>query len=588
MKAFRQSGRRVAALLVFAPLLFACRRGERHRYESWGEIDPNFLPLRVAQTRGIPADSVRAIITQRLDSGPMAPLGKHTWTHVKALYQEYGDNALWLDSTGLRKGRTAALLDAVASADSDALQLSGYPLGALGRALAVVRGEPHPTAQQLADADVLLTATYAAYGEDMVRGQLTPSSQSQDWHINPEDEDVDSALAGVLRTQNMSKAIAEMRPPDPQYDSLMAALQQYRGIVANGGWPSVPTGKALTPGDAAPASRLAALRGRLAAEGLLPAAARRGVTGDDGRTVYDSALAGAVAHYQALHAIGVDSVLGPETVSSLNLSAEYRTGQIAGNLERFRWLPRHLGSRYIVVNVPAFRLTAYDSGQASLTMKVIVGAEYNNRNTPVFSDSMKYVVFRPYWLVPDGIADKEIWPKAQQDPDYLSRNHYETYTEDGKTRVRQTPGDWNSLGLVKFLFPNDYAIYLHDTPEDQLFSKDVRAFSHGCIRLEHPAELAQWVLGWPMDRVQSAMHDGPDDQRIELPQRIPVYILYFTTYIENGELYFGNDLYGHDGKLVQAVRGGALPSPEALAAERALREIAHQLGGPRVVAEAGW
>jgi murein L,D-transpeptidase YcbB/YkuD len=173
-------------------------------------------------------------------------------------------------------------------------------------------------------------------------------------------------------------------------------------------------------------------------------------------------------------------------------------------------------------------------------------------------------------VTPD-IAAKEIFPKG---PAYLARENMETYQENGQTRVRQRPGPKNALGYVKFLFPNDFNIYLHDTPNHELFNKDVRAFSHGCIRLEKPAELAQWVLGWPPDKVQQEMHNPPDNKSVKVPRKIPVYITYFTTYINNGQLSFGNDLYNRDDKLVPVVMAGALPSKEIVDAIQALRRIA--------------
>ena len=247
-------------------------------------------------------------------------------------------------------------------------------------------------------------------------------------------------------------------------------------------------------------------------------------------------------------------------------------GQIAANLERFRWLPRSLGERYILVNVPAFELTAYDSGKAALQMKVIVGKDYQGKATPVFSDSMEYVVFRPYWIVTDSIAAKEIYPKAEADPGYLERNNYEIVSIEHRQRVRQKPGDKNSLGLVKFIFPNDFNIYLHDTPQGELFEKDVRAFSHGCIRLQHPDQLAQFVLGWPMDSVHHEMEQGRDDHRVNLKRKIPVYIVYFTTYLRDGELYFGNDLYGRDEKLVQSIASAAQSDSASAKAVETLRK----------------
>ncbi|MFL5582022.1 MAG: L,D-transpeptidase family protein [Gemmatimonadaceae bacterium] len=257
----------------------------------------------------------------------------------------------------------------------------------------------------------------------------------------------------------------------------------------------------------------------------------------------------------------------------MNVPAEYRLGQVAASLERHRWMPRSLGERYIYVNVPAFRLRAVDTTGQPLEMKVIVGAEYEGRTTPVFADSMETVVFRPYWNVTPTIQRNEIGPAAARDPGYLERNDMEYFRDGPDTRIRQRPGPKNSLGLVKFLFPNSYNIYLHDTPARLLFLKDMRAFSHGCIRLEKPAELAQWALGWDADRVEAAMEDGPNDRAVRLPKKIPVYITYFTAYTRDGQLYFGNDLYSRDEKLVAAMSEGARTEPATRRAVEELRQL---------------
>jgi murein L,D-transpeptidase YcbB/YkuD len=442
-----------------------------------------------------------------------------------------------------------------------------YPVGALAQSMSTVTQAKTPTAEQLADADLILTASFAALGEDYLTGQVDPKSVAQNWHIDPQDEQVDLALARAMRISALDKAIASMRPQDSEYSGLRKALDQFQQIVIKGGWKGVPEGESVKPGAPMSAARITALRQRLAAEGF----AAQGDT--SGSTTYSAALAGAVANFQAHHGIVVDSMLGKETVDALNQSAPYRAAQIAANLERLRWLPRNFGSRFIYVNVPAFRLEAYDKGNKTLDMKVIVGEDYEDKATPVFSDVMETVVFRPYWNVTPDIAAKEIFPKINANPGYLASNNYELYQEGGETRVRQRPGDKNSLGLVKFLFPNDFNIYLHDTPNDELFEKDVRAFSHGCIRVEKPAELAQWVLGWDAGRVDAAMH-GSDNNGVKVPQKIPVYIVYGTAYIRDNQLYFGNDLYGRDDKLVARVMRGALPTTEMVEAVQALRRIA--------------
>jgi murein L,D-transpeptidase YcbB/YkuD len=448
-----------------------------------------------------------------------------------------------------------------------------------------VRRTSQPTAEQLADADVLLTATYAALGENLLVGQVDPKSIGQSWHIDPQDENVDSALVRTLGQMPLDRAINAMRPQDEDYAGLQKELARFRDVVAKGGWARVPAGKALKRGDSDSPQRLAALRARLAGEGIAvdaaptaqPAAGAS--TGAASRAAppnetFDASLAAAVAQFQAHHGIAVDSSLGTETLNALNVPAAYRLGQIAANLERHRWMPRSLGSRYIFVNVPAFHLEAYDKGQKALEMKVIVGQEYEDKATPVFSDSMETVVFRPYWNITPDIQAKEIQPKIAADPGYLDRENLEYYKDGGVTRIRQKPGPKNSLGFVKFLFPNDFNIYLHDTPQRELFGKDVRAFSHGCIRVEKPTELAQWVLGWDAARVQQAMEQGADNTPVKLPRKIPVYITYGTAYMRDGQLFFGNDLYHRDDQLVKTVAAGALPSPRAVQALQALKRIA--------------
>ncbi|MFL5529995.1 MAG: murein L,D-transpeptidase, partial [Gemmatimonadaceae bacterium] len=351
--------------------------------------------------------------------------------------------------------------------------------------------------------------------------------------------------------------------------------------VARGGWqPVAAVDDNLKPGANAKLATLTALRNRLAAEGIkvsdsvatgATASSPQATTASSAGT-YDRNLAGAVAEFQQRHGINVDSSLGKETVDAMNVPATYRLGEIAANMERYRWLPRNFGARYVFVNVPAFKLEAYDSGQKVLEMKVIVGEEYQDKATPVFADSMETVVFRPYWNVPPSIAAKEIFPKGGA---YMARENMETYREGGQVMVRQRPGPKNALGYVKFLFPNDFNIYLHDTPNHELFEKDIRAFSHGCIRVEKPTELAEWALGWPADRVEDAMRNGSNNHAVRVPHKIPVYITYFTAYTNNGQLYFGNDLYGRDDKLVTAFMPGALPSREVVNAVQALRRIAN-------------
>jgi len=558
------------ALLTAALLVSACSKSDKSGAGSKPESEAPWAPAKLTAVNGVPAPEIEAALKKRLAGAPPNKITDDQWGHAKRLYKVYGGNALWLAPDGLHSDRAYALANAVLQAEQDGMRMDDYPIGAIAQAMAPIGEGVKESADQLADADLLMTATFAALAEDYLTGQVDPKSVAQNWHIDVDEENVDSALVRAIRTPALEKALTTMRPSGEDYAGLRKSLDRYQQIVVKGGWPAVPSGEAVKPGERMPAARLAALRQRLAVEGYVAAPPAQANTASSGNT-YDPALAGAVAQFQAHHAIAVDSMLGKETLDALNQSAAYRAAQIAANLERLRWLPRSFGSRYIYVNVPAFRLEAYDKGEKVLDMKVIVGQDYEDKATPVFSDMMETVVFRPYWNVTPDIAAKEIFPKMSDA--YLTANNYELYQENGQTRVRQKPGEKNSLGLVKFLFPNDFNIYLHDTPNHELFNKDVRAFSHGCIRVEKPAELAQWVLGWDASKVDAAMH-GTDNNAVKVPQKIPVFITYGTAYISDNQLYFGNDLYDRDDKLVAQVLRGALPAKETVAAVQALRRIA--------------
>jgi len=365
------------------------------------------------------------------------------------------------------------------------LRVDAYGLESLAAALERARAQP--TAAALAEADVRLTAAFVAYGTDLLTGQVDPTTMTTAWHIDPQRSDVSSLLAAALAQPDLPAALAALRPQDASYNALMSSLAEYRRIAERGGWPVVPGHGTVRPGDTVTAAFAGALLGRLVVEGYLgaattlrPAAKRNGSiqpdadastgtntgtnTGINTPVLYDSVLSSAVHAYQRRHTLAADAIIGPATRRSMNRSASDRLRQIAANLERHRWMPHQRGDRYVIVNVPAFTLRAFDAGREVLSMNVVVGAEYQGRSTPVFSDSMAYVVFRPYWNVPAGIAARELWPKQRADASYFSRNGYETVRARWGSYVRQTPGGENALGLVKFIFPNDAGSGTHRAP----------------------------------------------------------------------------------------------------------------------------
>jgi L,D-transpeptidase YcbB len=561
--------------MVLALAAAACRNNDAATREAHlGDVAETWRPGELTKVRNVSIATLQQAIQERVTNGQRPKgLDEGDWARVVLLYEHYQNQPLWLEEDADSR-RAEELVTALSTVHEHGLPSDAYPLQQLRDALAPIDKNRRPTPEQLAEADVLLTSIYVALGEDLLIGQIDPREVSPDWRIRLQASDVDSLLARTLRGEPLAKAIELMRPQDEQYDALREQVQRYREIAANGGWPEVPKGPTLRPGDTARVERLNALRARLAVEDYIDDGT---IAADsNGLAVYEGELAGAVATFQRRHGIVVDSILGAGTLTSLNLSAEYRTGQIMANLERYRWMPRSLGDRYIYVNVPAFQLDAYENGRSVLSMRVIVGQQYADQATPAFSDSMTYVEFAPYWNVPETIAEEELWPEINADPSYLERHDYELVNDRGGTRIRQRPGAKNALGRVKFIFPNENDIYLHDTPARNLFQRDVRAFSHGCIRVEKPKELAEYVLannpGWNEDRIESAMNG--QTRQVVLKEKIPVYIVYFTAYVRDGTLWFANDLYERDSRLVRLVERSALPSPRDVALLEELRKLA--------------
>jgi len=510
--------RRLALFLAVVAGIASCKQQQQQHDKS------KYVPQDVHEVLGVQAADIQTAIRVRVDSGK-APswVSAYRWKLVQKLYASYNGAPLWIEPDGVRD-RATALLAALDSAPTHALRTDAYPLDSIRRVVSSRKIDSGAKATDIANADVLLTAAYVGYASDMLTGQINPQAISQSWYIPARRSAVDSALIHTLQDSSIADGLAHMAPQDSEYTVLRREYAKYRAIAALGGWDSVATG--VSRGE---------LSGRLMIEGYeVPA---------------DDSVMTALKVWQEHHELDADGKLGKMTFAALNVSAAERAAQVASNMERHRWLPRALGQKYIYVNVPSFRLDAFDSGQRVLSMKVVVGADYDGKTTPVFADSMRWVVFRPYWRPTERIMKTEIFPKIKADPTYLDRNDMEIVRDGKKRVVRQRPGDHNSLGLVKFLFPNDYDIYLHDTNEKSFFAKSARAASHGCIRLEHPDQLAEYVLGWSADSVKYAMQSGKNDVTVSLARKLPVYIVYFTAYERDGQLHFADDVYRRDDSL---------------------------------------
>ncbi|MGC1783004.1 MAG: L,D-transpeptidase family protein [Acidobacteriaceae bacterium] len=383
----------------------------------------------------------------------------------------------------------------------------------------------------------------------------------------------------VIHAANVQAVLDAAEPPYAGYKRTEIALQRYLKMAANGNGPSVPeVQKSIAPGESYGGT--AQLAERLKLLGDLP----QSVVADAKSDAYTGALVDAVKLFQSRHGLTPDGRLSKETIRQLNVPLSSRVMQLQDALERWRWLPPSFPQPPVVVNVPEFVLRVFSSDQkVALRMNVVVGKALRHQ-TPVFAKDMRYIVFRPYWNVPSSILRSEIIPSVAKNRNYIANKNFEvtdysgTIVTDGpisdavlaqlragKLTVRQKPGPNNSLGLVKFMFPNEHSVYMHSTPAAQLFSQSRRDFSHGCIRVQEPAQLAAYLLRnqppWTLEKVRAAMQSGPNNQQVNLAKPVPVLILYVTSVVEeDGSVHFFDDIYGHD-KELQAVLAKGQPYP---------------------------
>ncbi|SNR57488.1 L,D-transpeptidase family protein [Hymenobacter mucosus] len=437
--------------------------------------------------------------------------------------------------------------------------------------------------------DVALSGTYFNYASDFYRGTVDPRSvKSIDWNVKRNKIKLHKALMTILKERESTYGYYDFEPLHPEYDRLKQALADYRILQRNGGWPVLPAGTRLVPGASSPV--VAILRTRLlgasASAPATPAATETPVqpvankpgqpsTATAVTPKYDAELVAAVKAFQQENGLKADGIVAGETLRLLNVSVSQRIDQIILNMERWRWIPKKFEPNYLLVNIPDYTLHVMEDNKEAFNMRVIVGKALNA--TPVFSDKMEFVVLAPYWNVPFSIIDKELRPKLAADPQgTLDRLDMEVVKGWGakatpidpstvdwanltnktwKYTLRRRPGPKNDLGDVKFIFPNSNDIYLHDTPHDELFSQNKRGFSHGCVRVAEPIKLAEYLLrdkpGWDRTAILDTI-SGRREKYITLPEKLPVYLVYFTTWVdESGKLHFRDDIYGHDKALAK-------------------------------------
>ena len=420
--------------------------------------------------------------------------------------------------------------------------------------------------------DLAMTICAMRFMSDLHIGRVNPQNFKFGLEMGAKEYDLADSLRGkIVDASDVPEAIVSVEPPYDGYRRLEAALPDYIKLAAQGDTARVPIPeKSVHPGK--PYAGIPQLVARLHQLGDLPA----GENPPTDSTMYSGAVVDGVKHFQQRHGLATDGVLGTGTVAELNKPLGYRLQQLNMALERYRWIPRKFPEPPIVVNIPEFKLRTLRKQPAPfLTMNVVVGRAYRTQ-TPVFADLMRYVIFRPYWNVPTAIQRGELIPKIKRNPDYLAQNNYEItdgggvvtdgeVTSDdlmalrsGAYAIRQKPGSKNALGLVKFIFPNNYNVYLHSTPQQQLFSRARRDFSHGCIRVEDPLALAAWVLrdkpGWDIEKIRATMNGTVNNVQVNLDQPIPVLILYSTAVVDpDNEVRFFDDIYGYDTTLQKAL-----------------------------------
>ncbi len=476
---------------------------------------------------------------------------------IAAYYRGADFEPIWTGQGEEFVARRKALVNALARVTDHALPASRYDVDRL-----VAQMASAGSARELGLVEVALTKAYLQYARDLTSGMLVPSRIDDEIVRKIARRDRTELLESLVAAEDAKAFLRELAPQTPEYTRLMKEKLRLQRLVAEGGWGETVPERKLEPGDTGPA--VIALRDRLMRMGFM----ERSATAS-----YDGALDSAVRAFQLAHGLEVDGVAGKGTISEINVSAENRLKSIMVAMERERWLERETEGREILVNLTDFTAKIIDDGKLTFRTRSVVGKNQSDRRSPEFSDTMEHMVINPTWNVPRSIATKEYLPMLKQNPNavsYLRLVNGSGQTVDRSavdfsqftTRnfpfdMKQAPGSRNALGLVKFMFPNRHNIYLHDTPQKSLFKREVRAYSHGCIRLQQPFEFAYELLSRqeddPKGFFQSRLKTGRETH-VNLEQNIPVHIIYRTAYTEaKGPVQYRRDVYGRDAKIWKAL-----------------------------------
>ncbi|WP_417673570.1 L,D-transpeptidase family protein [Roseibium sp.] len=477
-------------------------------------------------------------------------------TEVTEFYAKRGFATIWLNKNGFNE-RAHLTIAAFADANAHALNPENY-----GPLKFINRSENAQSLQDWASIERDLTHQFLRYATHMSSGRVQPNDVNKALNIFPHRPEPSVLLENVVGASDYAAFLETLAPDTPQYARLQLRLAEYRQKAAEGGFTVVPEGEVLKPGMTD--GRLGVLRQRLIEEDYLNPTIQTGDT-------YEGALVDAVKEFQSYHGLEVDGVIGADTLTEMNVPIEQRLIQMELNMERRRWMPNDLGETYVFVNLADQVLKVVKKDKTWLATKVVVGKPYHA--TPVFTDEMTYVEINPYWNVPYSIATKEYLPKLRKNPGVLSSQNirlFEGGTEISPSQIawssyspanfpfklRQDPGNKNALGRIKFMFPNKFNIYIHDTPAKSLFNKAQRSFSHGCIRVSDPFTLGDTLLadqGYDKARLE-AIRDKGERMIVNLQKPIPVHITYLTAWMnKDGSTHFRKDIYNRDAVLLKAL-----------------------------------
>ena len=479
------------------------------------------------------------------------------WVYASALKSFYKDRdyqPIWLDRSGLNhKGEV--LLENLRTASFDGLVPDDYHYSEIVELLQ--QNEiPYP------EMDLVLSSAYIDYGSDLYLGRLDPTRVDKGWHIAKPKPNMPVILETALRQTDMESALRSLSPPTPEYRKLREVMVRLQAIAENGGWPGVAYPVQLKPGWRN--EQVPQIRQTLKIMGDLDSGSE-----PDNPEQYDDEMREAVVRFQQRHGLRADGIIGTKTIAALNVPVTDRIRQVQVNMERWRWMPRKMEDRYVLINIPEFKLRLFEHGEVAAQHAVIVGKAY--KESPVLKSAIKHLVLNPYWNVPGNIASEELLGDIQHNPSFLRTNNMEVIGARGKIinpgsvnwdqysasnfpfRLRQRPGAKNALGKIKFIFPNKYDVYLHDTPSRYLFDYDTRTFSHGCIRAENPELLASELLRDNSGgaRIRDMINQG-ETRTVPLPEPVPIYVTYFSTWVgEDGTPSFYSDIYDRDRNLAR-------------------------------------